>query len=257
MLTGFTIAGYIIADGLGVRAAGPTLAHRSPTSPGSNILEGPWLLALAFWLRRRQCRALPASAPGIAASSAALIANTGYGIAIYALVLGPMAHVAALRETSVLFGALIGTLLLGEPFGLRRVAAAIVIVIGLVLMNGRATRFEWTQSTSRRDSRSNVRRPGDRPPAVEEDVERAHIATSRRSAPFGDDVAPAHALFEELSREQADGEESQADDEADAAAMPDQRRRRRSDCSAQREVVTDRLRSAPPRAWRARIGRAG
>ena len=46
-----------------------------------------------------------------------VIANTGYGIAIYALVLGPMAHVAALRETSVLFGALMGTLLLGEPFG--------------------------------------------------------------------------------------------------------------------------------------------
>ena len=64
------------------------------------------------------------------------IANVGYGIAIYALVLGPMAHVAALRETSVLFGALMGTLLLGEPFGLRRVAAAGVIVTGLVMMNG-------------------------------------------------------------------------------------------------------------------------
>jgi drug/metabolite transporter (DMT)-like permease len=49
-----------------------------------------------------------------------------------------MAHVAALRETSVLFGALMGTLLLGEPFGLRRVAAAFVIVSGLVLMNGPA-----------------------------------------------------------------------------------------------------------------------
>ena len=65
-----------------------------------------------------------------------LIANTGYGIAIYALVLGPMAHVAALRETSVLFGALMGTVLLGEPFGARRVVAAAVIVAGLLLMNG-------------------------------------------------------------------------------------------------------------------------
>jgi drug/metabolite transporter (DMT)-like permease len=65
-----------------------------------------------------------------------VIANVGYGIAIYALVLGPMAHIAALRETSVLFGALMGTLLLGEPFGLRRVAAAFVIVVGLVMMNG-------------------------------------------------------------------------------------------------------------------------
>jgi len=38
----------------------------------------------------------------------------------------------------VLFGALMGTLLLGEPFGRRRIVAAMVIVCGLVLMNGPA-----------------------------------------------------------------------------------------------------------------------
>src|SRR5216683_1390370 len=48
--------------------------------------------------------------------------------------LGTMAHVAALRETSVLFAALIGTVLLGERFGARRIAAAAIIVGGLVLM---------------------------------------------------------------------------------------------------------------------------
>jgi drug/metabolite transporter (DMT)-like permease len=135
VLTGFTIAAYIIADGLGVRAAGPSFEHRLSYIAWLNVLEGPWLLALAFWLR-------PATVwthikrtwyRGVVGG---LIANTGYGIAIYALVLGPMAHVAALRETSVLFGALLGTLLLGEPFGLRRVVAAAVIVIGLLLMNG-------------------------------------------------------------------------------------------------------------------------
>lgn len=46
-----------------------------------------------------------------------------------------MAHVAALRETSVLFAALIGTFLLGEPFGKRRIVAAGIIVAGLILMN--------------------------------------------------------------------------------------------------------------------------
>jgi drug/metabolite transporter (DMT)-like permease len=40
-----------------------------------------------------------------------------------------------LRETSVLFAALIGTLLLGEKFGAKRVMAAMVIVAGLLLMN--------------------------------------------------------------------------------------------------------------------------
>ncbi len=134
VLTGFTIATYTIADGLGVRSAGPTVEHRISYIAWLCILEGPWLLVLAVYLR-------PASVwahvrrtwyRGVIGGA---IANIGYGVAIYALVLGPMAHVAALRETSVLFGALMGTLLLGEPFGSRRVAAAVVIVMGLALMN--------------------------------------------------------------------------------------------------------------------------
>jgi drug/metabolite transporter (DMT)-like permease len=137
VLTGITIAAYIIADGMGVRAAGPDFEHRLAYIAWLCVLEGPWLLVFAAvmrpetivsHLRRNWWRGVIGG----------LIANTGYGIAIYALVLGPMAHVAALRETSVLFGALMGTLLLGEPFGIRRVAAALVIVSGLVLMNGPA-----------------------------------------------------------------------------------------------------------------------
>ncbi|OFW97839.1 MAG: hypothetical protein A3D94_00945 [Alphaproteobacteria bacterium RIFCSPHIGHO2_12_FULL_66_14] len=137
VLTGVTIAAYIIADGLGVRSASPSFEHRISYIAWLCVLEGPWLLVLAFilrpdtvWghLRRTWYRGVIGG----------VIANVGYGIAIYALVLGPMAHIAALRETSVLFGALIGTLLLGEPFGGRRVAAAFVIVSGLVLMNGPA-----------------------------------------------------------------------------------------------------------------------
>ena len=135
VLTGFTIAAYIIADGLGVRSAGPTFQHRLSYIAWLCVVEGPWLLALAILLRpgtvwKHLRRTWWRGAIG------GVIANVGYGIAIYALVLGPMAHVAALRETSVLFGALMGTLLLGEPFGARRVAAAAVIVVGLVLMNG-------------------------------------------------------------------------------------------------------------------------
>src|SRR6185369_967308 len=116
VLTGITIAAYIIADGMGVRAAGPDFQHRLAYIAWLCVLEGPWLLVLAIvlrpktvWshLRRYWWRGMIGG----------VIANTGYGIAIYALVLGPMAHVAALRETSVLFGALMGTLLLGEPFG--------------------------------------------------------------------------------------------------------------------------------------------
>jgi drug/metabolite transporter (DMT)-like permease len=137
VLTGFTIAAYIIADGLGVRSAGPTFQHRLSYIAWLCVVEGPWLLVLAIVLRPNTVWAHLRRTwwRGVIGG---LIANVGYGIAIYALVLGPMAHIAALRETSVLFGALIGTLLLGEPFGRRRVAAAFVIVSGLALMNGPA-----------------------------------------------------------------------------------------------------------------------
>ena len=45
-----------------------------------------------------------------------------------------MAHVSALRETSVILAAVIGTRFLGEPFGFRRIAAAVGVVIGIVLL---------------------------------------------------------------------------------------------------------------------------
>jgi drug/metabolite transporter (DMT)-like permease len=137
VLTGVTIAAYIIADGMGVRAAGSDFEHRLAYIAWLCVLEGPWLLVFAVVMRRGTILSHLRRNwwRGVVGG---LIANVGYGIAIYGLVLGPMAHVAALRETSVLFGALMGTLLLGEPFGLRRIAAAFVIVSGLVLMNGPA-----------------------------------------------------------------------------------------------------------------------
>ncbi|HJQ58815.1 MAG TPA: EamA family transporter [Vineibacter sp.] len=135
ILTGLTIAGYIVVDGLGVRAAGPTFEHKVAYIAWLNVVEGPWLLLFAL-LRRPEAVFAYMRRGWWRGAAGGTIAAIGYGIAIWALSQGPMAHVAALRETSVLFGALMGTLLLGEPFGPRRVAAAAVIVAGLVLMNG-------------------------------------------------------------------------------------------------------------------------
>jgi drug/metabolite transporter (DMT)-like permease len=130
VLTGVTIAAYTVADGTGVRSSGNALSY----IVWLNIAQGPWVFVVALYLRRGallsylRLRWRRGSAGG-------LIASIGYGIAIWALSLGTMAHVAALRETSVLFAALIGTLLLGEPFGRRRIVAAGIIVAGLILMN--------------------------------------------------------------------------------------------------------------------------
>ena len=57
-----------------------------------------------------------------------------YGLSIWALSLAAMAHVSAMRETSVIIAALIGTQLLGEFFGKRRILAAIAVAIGVVLI---------------------------------------------------------------------------------------------------------------------------
>jgi drug/metabolite transporter (DMT)-like permease len=130
VLTGMTIAAYTVADGTGVRSSGNALSY----IVWLNIAQGPWVFVVALYLRRgalfsylrRQWRR---------GSAGGVIATVGYGIAIWALSLGTMAHVAALRETSVLFAALIGTFLLGEPFGKRRIVAAGIIVAGLILMN--------------------------------------------------------------------------------------------------------------------------
>jgi len=53
---------------------------------------------------------------------------------LWAQTKAPLAEVAAIRETSVVFAALIGLIVLGEDFGRRRIAAAVVIATGIVLI---------------------------------------------------------------------------------------------------------------------------
>ena len=86
----------------------------------------------------------PAAWPYIAASTVVHIgyyaalgtaASLGsYGIALWAMTRAPVAAVAALRETSVLFAAVIGTLWLREPFGAQRALGTAVIVAGVAAL---------------------------------------------------------------------------------------------------------------------------
>jgi drug/metabolite transporter (DMT)-like permease len=129
------IAAYSVIDGLGARHSGNTLGYIAWLT----IADAPAVLVYVVWRRRGHLGAAlwPAlGSPVIRrAMAGGLIAMFGYGIAIWALSQGAMAHVAALRETSVLFAAVIGTRLLGESFGARRLVAACVVVAGLLLMN--------------------------------------------------------------------------------------------------------------------------
>lgn len=56
-----------------------------------------------------------------------------YGLALYGFSIAPVAYIAALRETSVVFAALLGWLLLKEGFGPRRTIAALTLAGGLIL----------------------------------------------------------------------------------------------------------------------------
>ena len=58
-----------------------------------------------------------------------------YGLVLWAQTRGDLAPIAALRETSVIFGAVIGTVVFREPFGRWRIAATLLVVIGVLLLN--------------------------------------------------------------------------------------------------------------------------
>jgi drug/metabolite transporter (DMT)-like permease len=127
--TGGMIAVYTIIDGLGARRAGHALSYIA----WMNMLESAALLVAA---RGRRGRIWPALGANLARTvGAGVMATLGYGIVIYAMSRGAMAHVSALRETSVVIAALIGTVVLGEPGALPRVAAAAVVAAGVIVMN--------------------------------------------------------------------------------------------------------------------------
>ena len=123
------IAAYTVTDAMGARLSGNTLSYIAWLA----ILNGPPVLVAAAVLRRAALarhlvdRAWKSVVGGTLQFSA-------YGLVIWALSLAPMAAVSALRETSVLFAAIIGVKLLGEPLGTRRIAAAAVVAAGVVMM---------------------------------------------------------------------------------------------------------------------------
>jgi len=125
------IALYTVVDGLGVRASGNAVSYAAALF----LFDGFPFMLLVLWRRpgrRREAlayirRRWPLALTGAVASLAS------YGIALWAMTRAPVAVIAALRETSVLFAALIGVWWLREPFGRQR-AAGTLLVLGGVLM---------------------------------------------------------------------------------------------------------------------------
>lgn len=129
LLTAVSIGAYTVVDGLGVRSAG---------NVGSYIGWSFLLSALALitygsyrW-RSGLVTAFRGSAPMLLLGGTMSVG--AYGIALWAMTKAPIAIVGALRETSVLFAALIGVVWLGEPLLRLRVLAGALVLAGVVLL---------------------------------------------------------------------------------------------------------------------------
>ncbi len=128
--TGLTIAAYTTVDGVGVRLSGSPIGYIG------------WLMLLEslcvpmFALARRR-EVLLKQRPRIllAGLAAGALSVLAYGLVLWAQTRGALAPIAALRETSVIFGAIIGTLIFHEPFGRTRVAATVLVAAGIIVLN--------------------------------------------------------------------------------------------------------------------------
>lgn len=120
------IALYTLVDGSGARASGDAIAYVTWLI----FLEGLPFLAWIAWRRGAPAVAYLQRGwrRGLLGGACSLGA---YGIVLFAMTRAPVAAVAALRETSVLFAALIGAVWLKEGFGAMRLAGAASVVAGI------------------------------------------------------------------------------------------------------------------------------
>ena len=130
LLTGVAIAGYSFLSGLGIRKSQSLLGYIA----WLEIATGVGMVSVAY-VRRKSVLLEFARTKWQSGLIAGLLSVTGYAISLWAMSVLAMASVVALRETSVVFAAIIGSVFLREGFAGRRVAAAAVVVAGIVLLS--------------------------------------------------------------------------------------------------------------------------
>ncbi|NDL61594.1 DMT family transporter [Acerihabitans arboris] len=129
LATGAFIAAYSVVDGMGVRVSGNSLSY----TVWMSALWG--VLMPALYIALRDSKSLLLWRPGLRrAAAGGLVSLLAYGIIIYAMTAAPMGAVSALRETSVLFAAVLGYLFLGETLTLRKMLACTVIAAGTLMI---------------------------------------------------------------------------------------------------------------------------
>jgi drug/metabolite transporter (DMT)-like permease len=125
-VTGATIAIYTVIDGIGVRESGNAIVYTA-------WMFVFYLLMLPLFIAMRGTRALHAPSAVIVQNAlGGMVSIAAYGIVIWAMQYGAMGAVSALRETSVVFAALIGRMFLNEQLSARRLVSCCVIALGAI-----------------------------------------------------------------------------------------------------------------------------
>jgi len=129
---GIVMSAYTIVDGLAVRTPGAAISF----VVWMFIVDGGTMFVIArIWRGRAIYPALRDRwRRGV---SWGFVSTANFCVVLWALKVAEMGPVTAVRETSVVFAALIGTIFMGERFGGRRVLAATVIAAGIIALNWR------------------------------------------------------------------------------------------------------------------------
>lgn len=129
LIVAVSIALYTVSDGIGVRASGSPLAYNGWVFFACAVacmtmtvaLRGRMVVSYARIHWRR-------------AVLGGVLSFVSYGLVLWAMTQASIAGISALRETSVVFAALIGMFFLGERAGARRIAGALVVACGALLL---------------------------------------------------------------------------------------------------------------------------
>lgn len=129
LLTGVCIAGYTVVDAQGVRAAPNAASYIVWGFLALGVLIGG---LFAVWRGPRFILAARSEwRPGLVAGALSIVT---YGLALWALRLGETPRLAALRETSILFGLVIAVVFLKERLTPSRLIGVGAIAAGAVVL---------------------------------------------------------------------------------------------------------------------------
>jgi drug/metabolite transporter (DMT)-like permease len=146
-MTGLSIAVYTVTDGVAVRHSGSAIGYTAWMMLAESSMMTAACLTIMMWRGRAAGAGTGTGTAGLRTTLRALsrgdvargvlagaLSLAAYGLVLWAQTRGALAAVSALRETSVVFGAALGSVFLREPFGRYRILAAVTIASGILIL---------------------------------------------------------------------------------------------------------------------------